>query len=96
MDVAVSVTKVIANKLVRFEWGAEEGYNTRVEMEFDAIDAGNTRLTIKESGWRETEKGIKASYSNCSGWMNMACCLKAYIEYGINLRKGAFHMDDFR
>ncbi|ALO24786.1 hypothetical protein LEP1GSC137_2235 [Leptospira borgpetersenii str. Noumea 25] len=30
------------------------------------------------------------SYMNCQGWMNMSCCLKAYLEYGINLRKGFF------
>ncbi|HSP07221.1 MAG TPA: SRPBCC domain-containing protein [Acidobacteriota bacterium] len=97
MVAEVSVTKVVANKLIRFEWASQEGgYNTRVEMKFDAIEPGNTLLTISESGWRETDKGLEASYGNCSGWMNMACCLKAYAEYGINLRKGAFHMDDFK
>jgi len=28
--------------------------------------------------------------ANSQGWMNMACCLKAWLEYGINLRKGMF------
>lgn len=27
-------------------------------------------------------------YGNCGGWMHMMCCLKAHIEYGINLRTG--------
>ncbi|MBE8398177.1 ATPase, partial [Leptospira borgpetersenii serovar Hardjo-bovis] len=33
---------------------------------------------------------LDGSYMNCQGWMNMSCCLKAYLEYGINLRKGFF------
>lgn len=27
---------------------------------------------------------------NTDGWANFLACLKAYLEYGINLRKGAF------
>lgn len=27
---------------------------------------------------------------NTEGWANFLACLKAYLEYGINLRKGAF------
>lgn len=30
---------------------------------------------------------------NTEGWANFLACLKAYLDYGINLRKGAF---DFR
>ena len=33
---------------------------------------------------------FKASYDNCYGWTQMLCALKAYLEYGINLRQGMF------
>jgi len=45
-------------------------------------------VTITESGWRDTEAGRKSSYGNCMGWSQMEACLKAWLEYGINLREG--------
>jgi uncharacterized protein YndB with AHSA1/START domain len=85
----VVVRKVIRNERIIFEWPAMEGgYNTRVEMAFKPLDATSTMVQISESGWRDNAKGLESSYGNCSGWMHMAACLKAYLEYGINLRSG--------
>jgi uncharacterized protein YndB with AHSA1/START domain len=87
----VHVKEIERDKLIAFEWPAEDGdYSTRVEMTFEALDPGSTMVSISEGTWRETEAGLKASYGNCEGWMNMAACLKAYLEYGINLRKDFF------
>jgi uncharacterized protein YndB with AHSA1/START domain len=85
----VVVREVARGERIVFEWeAAEGGYRTRVEMVFKAIDASSTMVQISESGWREDEKGLESSYGNCGGWMHMACCLKAYLEHGINLRAG--------
>jgi uncharacterized protein YndB with AHSA1/START domain len=85
----VYVKKAIENELIVFEWeAAERGYNTRVEMKFESLGPDSTLVKISESGWRESKKGLESSYDNCGGWMQMACCLKAFLEYGINLRKG--------
>jgi uncharacterized protein YndB with AHSA1/START domain len=85
----IVVRAVVPNEKVVFEWSsAEGGYNTTVEMRFTALDAKSTMVAISESGWRETAKGLAASYDNCGGWMHMALCLKAYLEHGINLREG--------
>ena len=65
-------------------------YNTRVEMTFEPLDAGSTLVRIAESGWREPQKGLDSSYNNCQGWMQMACCLKVYLETGTNLREFFF------
>ncbi len=99
----VSVKQVIVDKLIVLEWAASEPcddsegrsvkelpYNTTVEMHFEALGPSSTMVRIAESGWKETEQGLQASYGNCQGWMHMACCLKAYIEHGINLRAGSF------
>jgi uncharacterized protein YndB with AHSA1/START domain len=84
----VIVKQVVQDKLIIFEWSVAGGdYSTRVEMSFEPIDKSSTIVKISESGWHESQKGLDSSYDNCGGWMNMACCLKAYIEYGINLRK---------
>jgi uncharacterized protein YndB with AHSA1/START domain len=85
----VKVREVVANERIVLEWEAEEGgYDTRIEMAFKPLDDGATMVQIRESGWPETARGIQSSYRNCGGWMHMACCLKAYLEYGVNLRAG--------
>ena len=85
----VKVREVVANERIVLEWEADEkGYDTRVEMLFKPLDGGATMVQIRESGWRDTPRGIESSYGNCGGWMHMMCCLKGYLEYGINLRAG--------
>ncbi|MBW0433879.1 SRPBCC domain-containing protein [Leptospira yasudae] len=101
--VPVTVTEVVRNSKIVLEWDAHEGsyegenevmtagiYKTRTEMLFESLDKNNTLVKITESGWKESQAALDGSYMNCQGWMNMACCLKAYLEYGINLRKGFF------
>lgn len=60
---------------------------------FEAI-VGPDKMSIyfisKGSGRMEEEKMIKWLGQNTEGWANFLACLKAYLEYGINLRKGAF------
>lgn len=85
----VVVREVIKDERIVFEWAVGEGgYNIRVEMVFKPLDAASTMVQISESGWREDPKGLESSYGNCGGWMHMVTCLKAYLEYGINLRAG--------
>ena len=90
-EIPVEVKKVVPNELIAFEWKAGDGdYNTRVELRFEALDKRSTLVSISESGWKETPGGLKSSYDNCQGWTNMACCLKAFVEHGINLREGFY------
>jgi len=85
----VKVKEVVPNDRIVLQWEAEEGgYDTLIEMVFKPLDGGNTMLQIRESGWRDNAKSVESSYKNCGGWMHMACSLKAYLEYGINLRAG--------
>ena len=87
----VMVRNVVVNELIELAWQAADGdYHTVVEMGFEALDEHSTLVSIAESGWRETPEGLKSSYGNCEGWMNMLCCLKAWIEHGINLREGFY------
>jgi len=99
----VTVKKLVPNKQIVLEWDAYEppdnpqqkiapdsGYKTTVEMTFESLGPSETLVRISESGWRETQKGLDGSYGNCFGWTQMLFALKAWLEYGINLRKGAF------
>lgn len=86
----VTVTQVKKNELIKFEWGGGKNANTTVEMKFERGDDNSTIVRISESGWQENQDDLNRSYGNCMGWSQMLSALKAYVEYGINLRKGAY------
>lgn len=95
----VDVVEVEKDRRIVLRWAADEGapgtgtpdgYQTTVTMTFEAIEGGRTLVSITEEGWRETPGGLKASYSNCGGWMQMLCAMKAYLDHGVNLREGMF------
>ncbi|UXR65993.1 SRPBCC domain-containing protein [Bdellovibrio bacteriovorus] len=87
----VVVKQTVQNKLLVIEWEASEGgYNTQTEFIFEELNPRETKVKISETGWKETEKGVISSYQNCQGWAQMASAMKAYLEYGINLRTGAY------
>ena len=99
----VEVVEVEKNRRIVFRWEADDetpadgetqaapaSYNTTVTMSFEQLDDGRTLVSISEEGWHETASGLEASYENCEGWMQALCSLKAYLEYGINLRDGMF------
>jgi uncharacterized protein YndB with AHSA1/START domain len=92
----VKVGEVEPNKKIVLYWGsvddAPEGepakpHDNKVTMTFEQLDDGRTLVRITEEGWRETPKGLKASYGNCEGWTGMLCAMKVWLEHGINLRK---------
>src|ERR1700734_413926 len=85
----VRVCRVVKDEHITLEWeAAGEGRQIRVEMGFQPLDAGSTMVQISESGWRDTPEDVKSSHGNAGGWMHMMCCMKAYLEYGLNLRAG--------
>lgn len=88
----VVVRKVVPNTLIELaidsrEWDKtrDEAYEVLVIFEFEELDDG-TMLSISEQGWKTDTEGLKGSHDNCGGWTHMATCLKAYLEYGIDLR----------
>ena len=93
---AVEVVEVEKNKRIVLRWEVDEQdpsakYDTIVTMRFEALEDGRTLVSIGEEGWRETPKGLKASYGNCEGWTGMFFAMKVWLEYGIsNIRKGTY------
>ena len=86
----VTVLEVIANEKIVLEWQGTKDHQNRVEMNFEKTGPGETLVKISESGWKPTQEELNSSYGNCMGWSQMLSALKAYTEYGINLRKGAY------
>lgn len=81
--------KIEINKYISFYW-VMEGVELLVEMILTPREINSTIVTITEKSRNNDEAGINWLKGNTEGWANFLACLKAYLEYGINLRKGAF------
>ncbi len=87
----VSVVESIQNEAITLEWaGRSDGGNTTVQMRFETDGNDASVVRISEAGWEPNQNDLDRSYGNCMGWSQMLSALKAYVEYGIDLRKGAY------
>lgn len=74
---------------ISFDWSGEEE-NQLVEIFLVESEGDSTIVEIIEHEMDNTLDGIEEAKGRTGGWANFLACLKAYLEYGINLRKGAF------
>lgn len=89
-EATVNVVEVTPNEYMSFQWQAANGQSLLVEMTLLDMPGNSTLLKITEGEMPNDEVGIKWLAQNTEGWANFLACLKAYLEHGINLRKGAF------
>lgn len=82
----VKVKKVQPNTLVSFVWDEETVVNITLEEQPDK----STVIKIVEGEKELNEKNLEWCLGNTFGWTNFLDCMKAFLEYGINLRQGAF------
>lgn len=88
MQFPITVGKIEKDNYVSYYWDVNEKKNL-VEITL-APFGKDTVVTVTEKGMENNEEGISWLMGNTEGWANFLACLKAYVEYGINLRKGAF------
>lgn len=88
-EVPVRVATVEKDRFVSF-WWESDGIDLLVEMTITPRSAASTVVHITEKSREPDEAGLKWLQGNTQGWANFLACLKAWVEYGINLRKGAF------
>lgn len=74
------------DRLVSFVWDKETVVRIALEPQAD----GSTVVKVTEDGKEYNEKNLTWVIGNTEGWANFLACMKAYLEYGIQLRKGAF------
>lgn len=86
---SVRVGKIEEEKYISYHWDSNNK-ELLVEIKLEAKDNGSTLVTVTEKSMANNEEGIKWLKGNTEGWANFLACLKAWLEYGINLRKGAF------
>lgn len=85
----VQVENVEKDKYISFYW-ENSGEKLLVEITLTEKENNSTLVSISEKGMENNEAGLKWLSGNSFGWSNFLACLKAYLEYNINLRKGAF------
>jgi uncharacterized protein YndB with AHSA1/START domain len=89
MKFPVRIDTIKKDQYISYYWG-EAGDETRVEIFLKPKNEAETFVSITEGTKENNEAGILWLRRNTEGWANFLACLKAYLEYGINLRKGAF------
>jgi len=85
----IRVGKVVKDEVICYSWDVN-GYSHLVEITFKPALNNDTIVVITEKDSKNTVPDIEWLKGNTQGWANFLACLKAYTEYGINLRKGAF------
>ncbi|MFD1552885.1 ATPase [Putridiphycobacter roseus] len=74
------------NRSISFVWDPE----TVVNIVLEALPDKSTIVRVTENGKDLNDENLKWLINNTGGWANFLACLKAYLEYGISLRKGAY------
>lgn len=82
----LTTKEIIPNERIVFVWDAK----SVVTIELQKLSDNNTMIKVAEEGHADDEKGIKWAIGQTEGWANFLACMKAWLEYGIHLRKGAF------
>ncbi len=70
---------------VSFVWDPETAVNITLEKQPD----NSTVVRVTEGEKEPNESNLEWALENSGGWANFLACMKAYLEYGIELRKGA-------
>jgi uncharacterized protein YndB with AHSA1/START domain len=85
--VSIDVLAVEENRKIVLESSAL-GSPIRTTIQFAPDGPDATVVTVNESKFPLTEEGVKLALSQNAGWTYTLCGLKAYVQFGINLRSG--------
>jgi uncharacterized protein YndB with AHSA1/START domain len=90
MEFPIRVDKIKNDKYISYYWNdMEDNTETHVEITLEPREGNMTFVSVTEKSRDNNEKGIKWLKGNTEGWTSFLACLKAWLEYGINLRKNA-------
>jgi len=87
-DGMIKVLDVQADRRFAFRWPAE-GDGTEVSIELLDEGNGRTAVMVREGPFEVSEAGTQEYGAKTFGWAHFLMCLKAWVEYGIDLRKGS-------
>lgn len=90
-DVPVRVGRIEKDRYISYYWDVD-GREHLSEMQLEPYGSDSTVIRITERSISGTPD-LNWLKGNTEGWANFLACLKAWLEYGVHLRRGAF---DFR
>jgi uncharacterized protein YndB with AHSA1/START domain len=82
----VEIAQYEQDRKIGLAWSAT-GYPTKVTLMVEP-DGTGTKLTAAEAPFALTEDGARRAMQQTQGWTDFCCCLKAYLDHGIDLRHG--------
>src|ERR1700678_752844 len=85
--VQIQVLDVETNRKIVWESTAL-GQPTRSSFEFSEDGPDATVVVVTEGDFALTSAGVKRALGQNAGWTYTLCGLKAYVQFGINLRQG--------
>lgn len=86
VEVPVKNIQIEINRSISYVWDKE----TVVKITLEEQPDKSTVVKVTEDGKPYNEANLRWALGNTEGWANFLACMKAYLEYGIQLRKGAF------
>ncbi|PZX92884.1 ATPase [Flavobacterium aquariorum] len=86
IEVPVKDIQIEINRSISYVWDKEIVVKIILEEQPDK----STVVKVTEDGKPYNEANLRWVLGNTEGWANFLACMKAYLEYGIQLRKGAF------
>jgi uncharacterized protein YndB with AHSA1/START domain len=88
-NATIKTGQIIKNQYISFVWMVDD-HAMKVEINLTGALNDSTIVQVTEKERNMDEAGVKWLAQNTEGWANFLACLKAYVEYGIHLRQGAF------
>jgi uncharacterized protein YndB with AHSA1/START domain len=85
--VLIDVLEVEENRRIVYEW-ASCGARSRTTIQMRADEPNTTVVTINEARFPMDHEGVKRAMGQTAGWTYTLACLKAYLQFNINLRLG--------
>ena len=86
VEVPIKNIQIEINHSISYVWDPK----TVVKIILEEQPDKSTVIKVTEDGKTYNEANLKWAIGNTEGWANFLACMKAYLEYGIQLRKGAF------
>jgi uncharacterized protein YndB with AHSA1/START domain len=82
----VEIAQYEQDTKIGLAWSAT-GVPTKVTLLLER-DGSGTKLVATEGPFALTADGVARAMQQTQGWTDFGCCLKAYLEHGIDLRHG--------
>ncbi len=86
----VRVGRIEKDRSIAFEWDGPDGKPLTVQITLTPAGNGATVVRVTEKGMENDAAGLAWLVGNTEGWANFLACMKAWLEYGVHLREGAF------